>query len=166
MWALIKNKEIVVCNARVLGLGPRFMSVYVPKLAMERRIYYDEVEGLSVEWLEATGMLVLDACRNKPAQRRGNQMKSRPIEEVAMVVNPSETMLSEEDEESGAAEASGCTVKSVLLSGDAVKAPAAPAVLPLVIHYLSDIPVVLHATGGDYCAVDIGVRLYMASYFK
>ncbi|KAG2654135.1 DIS3-like exonuclease 2 isoform X1 [Panicum virgatum] len=166
MWALIKNKEIVVCNARVLGLGPRFMSVYVPKLAMERRIYYDEVEGLSVEWLEATGTLVLDACRNKPAQRRGNQMKSRPIEEVAMVVNPSETMLSEEDEESGAAEAGGCTAKSVLLSGDAVKAPAVPAVLPLVIHYLSDIPVVLHATGGDYCAVDIGVRLYMASYFK
>ncbi|RLM79345.1 DIS3-like exonuclease 2 [Panicum miliaceum] len=166
MWALIKNKEIVVCNARVLGLGPRFMSVYVPKLAMERRIYYDEVEGLTVEWLEATGTLVLDACRNKPAQRRGTQMKSRPIEEVAMVVNPSETMLSEEDEESGATEAGGCTAKSVLLSGDAVKAPDAPAVLPLVIHYLSDIPVVLHATGGDNCAVDIGVRLYMASYFK
>ncbi|RLN09712.1 DIS3-like exonuclease 2 [Panicum miliaceum] len=166
MWALIKNKEIVVCNARVLGLGPRFMSVYVPKLAMERRIYYDEVEGLSVEWLETTGTLVLDACRNKPAQRRGTQMKSRPIEEVAMVVNPSETMLSGEDEESGAAEAGGCTAKSVLLSGDAVKAPAAPAVLPLVIHYLSDIPVVLHATGGDDCAVGIGVRLYMASYFK
>ncbi|ONM30364.1 hypothetical protein ZEAMMB73_Zm00001d040042 [Zea mays] len=54
MWALIKNKETVVCNARVLGLGPRFMSVYVPKLAMEQRIYYDEVEGLSVEWLEVT----------------------------------------------------------------------------------------------------------------
>ncbi|CAL4885427.1 unnamed protein product [Urochloa decumbens] len=166
MWALLKNKEIVVCNARVLGLGPRFMSVYVPKLAMERRIYYDEVEGLSVEWLEATGTLVLDACRNKHAQRRGAQMKSRPIDEVAMVVNPSEMMFSEEDEESGATEAGGCTAKSVFLSGDTVKAQAAPAVLPLVIHYLSDIPVVLHATGGEDCAVDIGVRLYMASYFK
>lgn len=164
MWALIKNKETVVCNARVLGLGPRFMSVYVPKLAMERRIYYDEVEGLSVEWLEVTGTLVLDTCRNKPAQRRGTQMKRRPIEEVAVVVNPSE--LSEEDEESGATEAGGCTAKSVLLSGDAVKAQTAPAVLPLVIHYLSDIPVVLHAIGGEDCAVDIGVRLYMASYFK
>uniref|UniRef100_A0A804NXP3 DIS3-like exonuclease 2 n=1 Tax=Zea mays TaxID=4577 RepID=A0A804NXP3_MAIZE len=140
MWALIKNKE------------------------MERRIYYDEVEGLSVEWLEVTGTLVLDTCRNKPAQRRGTQMKRRPIEEVAVVVNPSE--LSEEDEESGATEAGGCTAKSVLLSGDAVKAQTAPAVLPLVIHYLSDIPVVLHAIGGEDCAVDIGVRLYMASYFK
>jgi DIS3-like exonuclease 2 len=133
-------------------------------MQMERRIYYDEVEGLSVEWLEVTGTLVLDTCRNKPAQRRGTQMKRRPIEEVAVVVNPSE--LSEEDEESGATEAGGCTAKSVLLSGDAVKAQTAPAVLPLVIHYLSDIPVVLHAIGGEDCAVDIGVRLYMASYFK
>uniref|UniRef100_A0A0A9GDY4 RNB domain-containing protein n=1 Tax=Arundo donax TaxID=35708 RepID=A0A0A9GDY4_ARUDO len=166
MWALIKNKEIVVCNARVLGLGPRFMSVYVPKLAMERRIYYDEVEGLSVEWLEATGTLVLDAWRNKPTQRRGPQEKCRALEEVVMLVNPSESILSEEDEESGVTEASGCTAKSVLLSDDAVKAQAAPAVLPLVIHYLSDIPVVLHATGGEDSAVDIGVRLYMSSYFK
>jgi DIS3-like exonuclease 2 len=36
-------------------------------MQMEQRIYYDEVEGLSVEWLEVTGTLVLDACRNKPA---------------------------------------------------------------------------------------------------
>uniref|UniRef100_A0A0A9DJJ0 RNB domain-containing protein n=1 Tax=Arundo donax TaxID=35708 RepID=A0A0A9DJJ0_ARUDO len=166
MWALIKNKEIVACNARVLGLGPRFMSVYVPKLAMERRIYYDEVEGLSVEWLECTGTLVLDAWRNKPTQRRGPQVKCRAIEEVVMLVNPSESMLSEEDEESGVTEAGGCTAKSVLLSDDAVNAQSAPAVLPLVIHYLSDIPVVLHATGGEDSAVDIGVRLYMSSYFK
>ncbi|XP_062220345.1 DIS3-like exonuclease 2 [Phragmites australis] len=166
MWALIKNKEIVVCNARVLGLGPRFMSVYVPKLVMERRIYYDEVEGLSVEWLEATGTLVLDAWRNKPPQRRGTQVRCRSIEEVAMLVNPSESILPEEDEESGSTEAGGRSAKSVLMSDDAVKAQAAPAFLPLVIHYLSDIPVVLHATGGEDSAVDIGVRLYMSSYFK
>uniref|UniRef100_A0A0E0MH48 Uncharacterized protein n=1 Tax=Oryza punctata TaxID=4537 RepID=A0A0E0MH48_ORYPU len=42
MWALIKRKE------------------------MERRIHYDEVESLSIEWLEATGTLVLEACRNRP----------------------------------------------------------------------------------------------------
>ncbi|KAL6912112.1 hypothetical protein ACP4OV_000917 [Aristida adscensionis] len=166
MWALIKNKEILICNARVLGLGPRFMSVYVPKLAMERRIYYDEVQGLSVEWLEATGTLVLDACRNKPPQRRGTQVKCRAIEEVAMLVNPSESVLSEEDEESGVTEPGSDTAESVLLSDNAVKTQAAPAVLPLVIHYLSDIPVVLHATGGEDSAVDIGVRLYMSSYFK
>jgi DIS3-like exonuclease 2 len=135
---------------------------------MERRIYYDEVEGLSTEWLEATGTLVLDACRNKPAQRRGSQFKcSRAIEEVAVVVNPSELMLSEDKDEPGAIEAGGpATADSVLLSDDAVKADVAPAALPLVIRYLSDIPVVLHAIGGEDSPVDIGVRLYISSYFK
>uniref|UniRef100_A0A0E0K5D5 RNB domain-containing protein n=1 Tax=Oryza punctata TaxID=4537 RepID=A0A0E0K5D5_ORYPU len=166
MWALIKRKEVLVANARVLGLGPKFMSVYVPKLAMERRIHYDEVEGLSIEWLEATGTLVLDSCRNRPPQRRGSQVKYRAFEEVAMMVNPSESMFSEEDEESGATEAGCDTAKSVLLSDEAVKAQVAPAVLPLVIQYLSEIPVVLHAIGGEDSAVDIGVRLYMSSYFK
>uniref|UniRef100_A0ACD5ZN55 Uncharacterized protein n=1 Tax=Avena sativa TaxID=4498 RepID=A0ACD5ZN55_AVESA len=168
MWALLKRNETGFSNARVLGVGPRFMSVYVPKLSMERRIYYDEVEGLSVEWLEATGTLVLDACRNKPAQRRGGQFKcSRAIEEVAVVVNPSELILSEDNDESGAIEAGGRTAAdSVLPSDDAVKVEVAPAFLPLVICYLSDIPVVLHAIGGENSPVDIGVRLYISSYFK
>jgi DIS3-like exonuclease 2 len=135
-------------------------------MQMERRIYYDEVEGLSVEWLEATGTLVLDACRYMPVQRRGTQVRCRAMEEVAMLINPSESILSEEDEESGATEAGSCAAKSVLLSDDAMKVQAAPATLPLVIRYLSGIPVVLHATGGEYCAVDIGVRLYISSYFK
>lgn len=162
MWALLKRNETLVSNARVLGLGPRFMSVYVPKLSMERRIYYDEVEGLSTEWLEATGTLVLDACRNKPQKRGGQFRCSRAIEEVAVVVNPSELILPEDKDESGATE----VVDSVLLSDEAVKVEVAPAVLPMVISYLSDIPVVLHAIGGEDCPVDIGVRLYMSSYFK
>ena len=130
---------------------------------MERRIYYDEVEGLSTEWLEATGTLVLDACRNKPQKRGGQFRCSRAIEEVAEVVNPSELMLPEDRDESGATET---TVDSVLLSDEAVKVEVAPAVLPMVISYLSDIPVVLHAIGGEDCPVDIGVRLYLSSYFK
>jgi DIS3-like exonuclease 2 len=135
---------------------------------MERRIYYDEVEGLSTEWLEATGTLVLDAWRNKPAQRRGSPFKcSRAIEEVAVVVNPSELMLSEDRDESGAVEAAGAAAAdSVLLSDDAVDAQVAPAALPLVIGYLSEVPVVLHAIGGEDRPVDIGVRLYISSYFK
>lgn len=134
---------------------------------MERRIYYDEVEGLSTEWLEATGTLVLDACRNKPVQKRGSQYKcTRAIEEVAVVVNPSELMLPEDKDESGATEAGGPAAESVLLSDEAVKVQVAPAVLPMVITYLSDIPVVLDAVGGDDRPVDIGVRLYISSYFK
>jgi DIS3-like exonuclease 2 len=135
-------------------------------MQMGRRIYYDEVEGLSVEWLEATRTLVLDACRHRPAQRRGTQVKCRAMEEVAMLINPSESILSEQDEESGATQTGSCAAKSVLLSDNAVKFQADPPTLPLVIHYLSDIPVVLRATGGEDCAFDIGVRLYISSYFK
>jgi DIS3-like exonuclease 2 len=66
--------QLLVADAIVLGLRTKFMYVYVPKLTMERRIHYDEVESLSIECLEATGMLVLEACRNRPPQRRGNQV--------------------------------------------------------------------------------------------
>jgi DIS3-like exonuclease 2 len=47
-----------------------------------------------------------------------------------------------------------------------VDAQVAPAALPLVIGYLSEVPVVLHAIGGEDRPVDIGVRLYISSYFK
>ncbi|KAL1824191.1 hypothetical protein ACET3Z_010969 [Daucus carota] len=30
------------------------MSIYIQKLAIERHIYYDEVEGLTAKWLDAT----------------------------------------------------------------------------------------------------------------
>uniref|UniRef100_A0A0E0P0H0 Uncharacterized protein n=1 Tax=Oryza rufipogon TaxID=4529 RepID=A0A0E0P0H0_ORYRU len=80
MWALIKRKELLVADAIVLGLRTKFMYVYVPKLTMERRIHYDGVESLSIEWLEATGTLVLEACRNRPPQRRGNQVNWCSIE--------------------------------------------------------------------------------------
>ncbi|KAI3825540.1 hypothetical protein L1987_07030 [Smallanthus sonchifolius] len=58
IWLLLRNKEVFLSEARVLGLGPRFMSIYVTKLAMERRIYYDEVEGLTAEWLDVTSTLL------------------------------------------------------------------------------------------------------------
>uniref|UniRef100_A0A1D1Y3E7 DIS3-like exonuclease 2 n=1 Tax=Anthurium amnicola TaxID=1678845 RepID=A0A1D1Y3E7_9ARAE len=34
MWALLRNKEAIISEARVMGLGPKFMSVYVHKLAV------------------------------------------------------------------------------------------------------------------------------------
>ncbi|XVF64607.1 hypothetical protein PTKIN_Ptkin09bG0182000 [Pterospermum kingtungense] len=34
MWVLLKKKEILLSDARVLGLGPKFMSVYIQKLAV------------------------------------------------------------------------------------------------------------------------------------
>ncbi|XP_073011074.1 DIS3-like exonuclease 2 [Typha latifolia] len=162
LWALLKRKEVLVSEARVLGLGPRFMSVYVQKFAIERRIYYDEVGGLVVDWLETTNTLVLDIHRSKCFQRR-SPMKYRTVEDVALVLNPSEEVLCEEDNKPEATEEEYCAAKLTPL-GQPDKDHT--AVFPLVLRHLSSIPVALHAIGGDDGPLDIGIRLYMSSYFK
>nr|KYP44583.1 DIS3-like exonuclease 2 [Cajanus cajan] len=129
IWFLLKKKEVLLSEARILGLGPRFMSIYIQKLAIERRIYYDEVEGLTVEWLETTSTLVLSMCNNRCAFRKGSSNKE-PIS-----------------------------------GSDSVETEIDPAVFPLTVRVLSTIPVALHAVGGDDGPLDIGVRLYMSSYF-
>ncbi|URE00613.1 RNB [Musa troglodytarum] len=45
LCALLKNKEVIF---------------------IERRIYFGEVEGLTVEWIRTTGTLVLDTLKTKP----------------------------------------------------------------------------------------------------
>ncbi|KAL8196679.1 hypothetical protein R6Q57_024594 [Mikania cordata] len=144
MWLLLRNKEVFLSEARVLGLGPRFMSIFVNKLAIERRIYYDEVEGLTVEWLDVTSTLVLNYHPNSRSYKKGSTSKLRTIEEVAMLTFP-HNMVSEPD-----------TSKD---------ADIEPAVFPLVLHILSTIPVAIHPIGGDDGPIDIGARLYMSSYF-
>ncbi|KAG8633087.1 hypothetical protein MANES_18G075000v8 [Manihot esculenta] len=37
MWVMLKKKEILLSEARVLGLGPKFMSIYIQKLALSGR---------------------------------------------------------------------------------------------------------------------------------
>ncbi|KAI3460593.1 hypothetical protein Pfo_017256 [Paulownia fortunei] len=93
MWILLKKKEILYSEARVLGLGPRFMSVCIPKLAIERRIYYDEVEGLTVEWLDGTSTLVLSQSTHKRSSRKSSPGKFRTIEEVALISSPADLKL-------------------------------------------------------------------------
>uniref|UniRef100_A0A164YQB5 Uncharacterized protein n=1 Tax=Daucus carota subsp. sativus TaxID=79200 RepID=A0A164YQB5_DAUCS len=58
--ALKHLNTVLFSKAGVIGLGPKFMSIYIQKLAIERHIYYDEVEGLTAEWLDATCTLVLN----------------------------------------------------------------------------------------------------------
>eukprot|EP00268_Persea_americana_P031034 TRINITY_DN3011_c0_g1_i2.p1 TRINITY_DN3011_c0_g1~~TRINITY_DN3011_c0_g1_i2.p1 ORF type:complete len:1106 (-),score=254.73 TRINITY_DN3011_c0_g1_i2:667-3984(-) len=153
LWAMLKKKEIFVSNARVLGLGPKFMSVYIHKLAMERRIYYDEVEGLIVEWLETTSTLLLDMRTNKRFQKRSSSWKFRTLEDVALVVNPCD--LSSEQ-----------AVQDSTMEAEEIQDENDPAFFPLMLHVLSSVPVVLHAVGGDGSPLDIGARLYMSSYFR
>ncbi|XP_057522720.1 DIS3-like exonuclease 2 isoform X2 [Amaranthus tricolor] len=142
MWVLLRNKEILVSDARVLGVGPRFMSIYVQKFAIEKRIYYDDVDGLKTEWLEATSTLILSYEHttnnkiNKRFQRRGSPGKLKPLEEVAVICSPFN-----------------------------IESDVEPAVFPLTVRVLTAVPVVLHAVGGEDGPCDIGVRLYINSYF-
>ncbi|CBI19050.3 unnamed protein product, partial [Vitis vinifera] len=151
MWVLLKKKEVLLSEARVLGLGPRFMSIYIHKLGIERRIYYDEVEGLTVEWLDATSTLVVNLSTNKCSRWRGNQGKYRQLEDVAWVIRPCNLKQ----------EVDACMSESGVPDANEID----PLFFPLTVRTLSTIPVVLHAVGGDDGPLDIGARLYMNSYY-
>ncbi|KAL5714879.1 hypothetical protein ACHQM5_016781 [Ranunculus cassubicifolius] len=156
MWALLKKKETLIAEARVLGLGPKFMSVYIHKLAIERRIHYDEVEGLSAEWLENTSTLLLSLCSNRRSSRRGGgQSKFRPLEDVALVLDPF-------DAEQPANE----VVDLDEVEDDVGINEIEPALFPLTVRILSTVYVALHAVGGDDGPLEIGARLYTCSYSR
>ncbi|XP_065880514.1 DIS3-like exonuclease 2 isoform X2 [Euphorbia lathyris] len=159
MWVLLKNKEVIFTEARVLGLGPRFMSIYIQNLAIERRIYYDEVEGLTAEWLEATSTLVLNLCAYRRTTRRGGPGYYRALSEVAYMINPCDTVG--DDNECNTDNLDNCGISS-----EKVDSEIAPLVFPITLRLLSTIPVVLHAVGGDDGPIDIGVRLFASSYLN
>ncbi|KAF2291431.1 hypothetical protein GH714_024017 [Hevea brasiliensis] len=164
MWVLLKKKEFLLSDARVLGLGPRFMTIYIQKLAIERRIYYEEVEGLTVEWLEATSTLVLNLCAYKRTFKRASPGNYRALNEVAWVISPCNL-----NAEAGTVGrfANECNVTPSGKNGLASRhvdpvseSEIEPVVFPLTVRLLSTIPVALHAVGGDDGPIDIGVRLY------
>jgi DIS3-like exonuclease 2 len=141
MWLLVRKKEILFSEARVLGLGPKFMSIYIQKLNVEQRIYYDEVEGLIAEWLESTSTLILSLCTtHKRFKKRTSAF--RPIDEVALLTSPSDNNIS-----------------------DLSETKIEPSVFPLTLKLFSSIPVALHAYGGDGRSLGIGARLYATSYY-
>ncbi|KAL6984402.1 hypothetical protein U1Q18_017779, partial [Sarracenia purpurea var. burkii] len=181
MWFLLKKKEILLTEARVLGLGPRFMSVYVQMLAIERRIYYDEVEDMTVEWLDATSTLVLSLSMHKRSQRRGSPGKCRTVEDIALIKSPCELASVElpGDIDKKACANGNTEWKSIGDNGTASPDPSIvpksgisdaseiePTVFPLTVRLLSTIPVALHAVGGDDGPLDIATRLYMSSYLS
>lgn len=169
IWFLLKEKEVLFSEARILGLGPRFMSIYIQKLAIERRICYDDVEGLTVEWLETTSTLVLSMSTNRSTFRKGFPNKWRAFEEVAMLTCPHNLKVNmDNSNQSGAIEVddsiSAMDREPISRSGTSIT-EIDPAVFPLTVRLLSTIPVALHAVGGDDGPLDIGVRLYMSSYY-
>ncbi|XP_050233752.1 DIS3-like exonuclease 2 [Mercurialis annua] len=158
MWIVLKKKEVLLSDARVMALGPRFMSVYIQKLAIERRIYYEEVEGLVVEWLEATSTLVLNLCSYTRAVRRSGSGFYKELSAFALVVSPCSLNV-----ESDVVRESAKESENVYPISDA---NIDPVVFPVTVGLLSTIPVALHAVGGDDGPIDIAVRLYVSSYFS
>lgn len=143
--------------------------LYFCHIQIERRIYYDEVEGLTVEWLEATSTLVLSMSTIRRASRRGGPNKWRAFDEVALLTCPYNLKTAMDDSNQADAmkvDDNVSTTNGELSSrSDNSEAKIDPAVFPLTLRILSTIPVALHAVGGDDGPLDIGVRLYMCSYF-
>ncbi|OUZ99330.1 Ribonuclease II/R [Macleaya cordata] len=171
LWAMLKKKQTLVTEARVLGLGPKFMSIYIHKLAIERRIYYDEVDGLMTEWLETTSTLVLNLCTNKHSHRRSSPGRYRSLEDVAWIIIPcdlKQEVVSENSHEVGRVQLTG-EDDTAIKSNDPEISDAneiEPAFLPLTVRLLSTINVALHAVGGDDGPLDIGAKLYLSSYLR
>ncbi|CAK9138476.1 unnamed protein product [Ilex paraguariensis] len=150
-----------------MGLGPRFMSIYIHKLAIERRIYYDEIEGLTVEWLDATSTLVISLCTNKRFHRRGSPGKGRTLEEVALIISPYDLEPKLDFARDICNKNSVSPIEgNISKFGTSGTIDIIPAVFPLTVSLLSTIPIALHAIGGEDGPTDMVARLYMSSYFS
>ena len=124
---------------------------------MERRITYEDTEGLSVEWFSMTCTAILDRVTQR-SSKKGKQSRARVLTDVAYVVNPanSSDMFDE------------AVVEPNEINEDntsAGKKPE-PAVLPLTLRLLASVPVQVFAIGGDSRPLDIAVRLYLSSYLQ
>ncbi|URE00984.1 RNB [Musa troglodytarum] len=139
-------------DARVLRVGSTFMTVYINKFA--RRIYFGEVEGLTVEWIRTTGTLVLDTLKTKPLKRSDLSEKCRVIEDVVLMMSHCQIVTPEDKNECISTAPSSCNRESNATA-------TAPLRVPLVIRVLSTIPVAVHAVGGHDGRARIVARLYM-----
>lgn len=174
LWAMLKKKEGIFSEARVLAVGPKFLSLYVYEIAMERRVYYDDTEGLGVEWFNMTATVILDLLQQK-GSRKEKQGKGRAFTDVAYLVNPAhssnvgEVTADEaslmQDRQLVNTNLSDESVLEFQTGTDADKKPE-PAVLPLTLRLLSSVPVYVFAIGGNNRPLDIGVRLYLSSYLQ
>ncbi|XWS25181.1 hypothetical protein CRYUN_Cryun27aG0047800 [Craigia yunnanensis] len=143
-----------------------YMWVLLKKKEIERRIYYDEVEGLTVEWLESTSTLVLNLSGHKRLFKRGGLGNYMALGNVAWVVSPCDLSLetvSIEDHDATCMENGGIAFPDL---EPISKSWVDPGIFPLMVRLLSTIPVALNAIGGDDGPLEIGVRLYVSSYFK
>jgi DIS3-like exonuclease 2 len=182
LWTMLKKKQGLLSDARVLALGSKFMSLYICKVAMERRIYYEEIEGVNAEWFAATGTLVLDISPPTVPKKWSNDSKpgrqQRTVADIATVVNPTDSIGSSPEEESYediireveerlAGKIYTDDISANVFLGEnhlSSEVKVEPAVLPLTLRLFSMVPVSLHAAGGGNQPLEITVKLYISSY--
>lgn len=149
---------------------------------MERRIYYDEIEGVNAEWFEATGTLVLDISPTKkstPQKRsQGRSGRQRTVSDIAMVVNPAdghgsspekesyEDVIREVEQRLAGKDFPYESPPAFDVEGLASDAEVEPTVFPLTLRLFSAVPVSLHSIGGgaDHRPLDVAVKVYVSSY--
>ncbi|CAL9161061.1 unnamed protein product [Musa hybrid cultivar] len=151
LWVLLKNMEVMFSDARVLRVGSTFMTVYINKFA---RIYFGKVDGLTVEWTETIGTLVLIALKTKPSQRSDLSEKCRVIEGVVLMMSHCQIVTPEDQNECISIATSCCNREGNITA-------TTPLCFPLVIRVLSTIPVAVHVVGESEGHVHIMARLYM-----
>uniref|UniRef100_A0A804J673 Uncharacterized protein n=2 Tax=Musa acuminata subsp. malaccensis TaxID=214687 RepID=A0A804J673_MUSAM len=143
-------RNVMFSDARVLRVGSTF-TVYINKFA---RIYFGKVDGLTVEWTETTGTLVLIALKTKPSQRSDLSEKCHVIEDVVLMMSHYQIVTPEDQNECISTTTSCCNREGNVTA-------TAPLCFPLVIRVLSTIPVAVHDVGGSKGHVHIMARLYM-----
>ena len=159
----------LICSVMLFHCPLSFKMLMYAYFQVKRRIYSEEIEGLTVEWLEATSTLVLNLCSYKRAFRRSGSGFYRKLAEFACVVSPcslkvESCMVGESGKECNASHLNNDGIPSQ--HGDRIsKSEIDPVVFPITVRLLSTIPVALHAVGGDDGPIDIGVRLFVSSYF-
>jgi DIS3-like exonuclease 2 len=128
---------------------------------MERRIYYEDTEGLSVEWFSVTCTVILDLVQR--SSKKEKQVTGRALTEVAYIVNPANSVNLSAEAVAKLVQTNETKEVSNKDNNDTDIKPE-PAVMPLTLRLLSPVPVQVFAIGGDNKPFDIGVRLYLSSY--
>ncbi|CAL9753734.1 unnamed protein product, partial [Musa acuminata subsp. burmannicoides] len=153
LWALLKNKKVMFSEARVLTVGPYFMTVYIHKFAIERRIYFGEVEGLTIKWIATTGILVL-STNTEPSQKSHLPRSCREIEDIGLTMSQCRIVTPEDKNKCITIAPSSYNTES-----DVTATP--PLRIPSVIGVLSIVPVAIHAIIEHNGRVNFEAKLYI-----
>lgn len=132
LCVLLKRRGGMVSDARVVSLGPKWATVYVTRFGLERRIYFEDLQGAQAEFFESTRTVVISEARESGRSAKKAARKAAAVEEYGDA-----------------------------LAEDAAAIGVEPAVLPMTLRMLSSVPVVCYAITGNNRPMDIGVRLFL-----